>query len=46
VFENGIVFVDFWVVWCGLCCMFVFVFEKVFEVYFDIVFGKVDIEVE
>jgi thioredoxin 1 len=44
--KQGIVIVDFWAAWCGPCRNFAPVFERVSEKYPDILFGKVDTEVE
>lgn len=43
---NDIVFLDFWAEWCGPCRMFAPVFEQAAEKHTDIVFGKVDTEVQ
>jgi thioredoxin 1 len=44
--DNDIVFVDFWAAWCGPCRSFAPIYERVSEQHPDIVFGKVDTEVE
>jgi thioredoxin 1 len=44
--QSPIVFVDFWAEWCGPCKMFGPVFEAASEKHSDIVFAKVNTEVE
>ena len=44
--DNDMVLVDFWAAWCGPCLRFGPVYEKVSEDHPDVVFGKVDTEVQ
>ena len=43
---DATVFVDFWAEWCGPCKRFGPVFEAASDAHPDVIFGKVDTEVE
>ncbi|MEM7646302.1 MAG: thioredoxin domain-containing protein [Pseudomonadota bacterium] len=46
-YESAeILLVDFWAAWCGPCQNFLPIYEKLSDEYPDIVFGKVDTDVE
>ncbi|MFD3538655.1 thioredoxin family protein [Streptomyces sp. NPDC058662] len=44
--ENAFVLIDFWAGWCRPCHQFSPVYEKVSEVNPDLVFAKVDTEMQ
>ncbi len=44
--ANEIVLIDFWAEWCGPCKSFGPIYEKVSEKHDDVVFAKVDTDVE
>ena len=44
--NNDVVVVDFWAPWCGPCRMFAPTFEAVSEQYPNVVFAKLNTEVQ
>jgi thioredoxin len=44
--DTGIAIIDFWAEWCPPCRTFAPVFERASEAHEDIVFGKVNTDVE
>jgi thioredoxin 1 len=43
---KNMVVVDFWAPWCGPCVSFAPTYEKTSDKYQDVIFGKVNTEVE
>lgn len=46
VLNNNLVIIDFWAPWCGPCKSFAPTYEAVSEKFPDVVFAKVNTEVE
>lgn len=44
--DNSIVIFDFWAPWCGPCKTFKPIFEAAAKLHPDVVFGKINTEVE
>ena len=44
--NNDFIIIDFWAPWCGPCKNFAPVYEEISEKYPDIVFARVNTEVE
>lgn len=44
--KDGLVFVDFWAVWCSPCRMFGPIFEEASKKHPEMIFAKVDTDTE
>lgn len=44
--TNDLVLIDFWAAWCGPCKQFSPVYDAIAQDHSDVVFGKVNVDVE